>query len=321
MLHEWLHDDLNMKDYALSSASEDASFRRYFRVKAVGKSRIVMDAPPDKEDCRAFLDITQRLHKGGLNVPQVFAQDLEKGFLLLSDFGTELYLDKLQDINADELYSDAIEALVQMQCRTELPGLPVYSEELLMQEMSLFTEWLVKRHCSISLDAAELENIHASFRLLANSALKQPQVFVHRDFHSRNLMVCRNNPGIIDYQDALVGPVSYDLVSLLKDCYRKWPSAKTDEWTQFYLSRHAESTGVDISGHAFQRYFDLMGVQRHLKASGIFARLNHRDGKAEFLQDIPRTLSYIIDLRESYPELQSLIKLILESVLPAMECE
>jgi aminoglycoside/choline kinase family phosphotransferase len=319
MLHEWLHDDLNIGTYVLSPASEDASFRRYFRVKADGRSRIVMDAPPDKEDCHAFLDVTQRLVDGELNVPQVFAKDLEKGFLLLSDLGTDLYLHKLEERNADELYSDAIEALVQMQNRITLKGLPVYSEELLMQEMSLFSDWLVQRHCQISLDAAELEGMQALFRLLANSALKQPQVFVHRDFHSRNLMVCKNNPGIIDYQDALVGPLSYDLVSLLKDCYRKWPRAKIDEWTQLYLNRYAESAAVDVSAQEFKRYFDLMGVQRHLKASGIFARLNHRDGKADFLQDIPRTLSYIIDLQERYPELLGLVKLIREAVLPVLE--
>ena len=321
MIHEWLHDDLNMNTYVLSPASEDASFRRYFRVELEGRSQIIMDAPPDKEDCQPFLDITRRLQDGGLNVPQVFAEDLEKGFLLLSDLGTDPYLHNLEESNADDLYSDAIEALLQMQSRTALQGLPVYSEELLMQEMTLFSDWLVKRHCQISLDAAEQEGMYALFRLLANSALQQPQVFVHRDFHSRNLMVCENNPGIIDYQDALVGPISYDLVSLLKDCYRKWPQAKIHEWMQLYLSRYAESMANEVSAQEFKRYFDLMGVQRHLKASGIFARLNHRDGKSHFLGDIPRTLSYIVDLQESYPELVDLVKLILESVLPILERE
>lgn len=318
MLHEWLHVDLDIASYDLKPASEDASFRRYYRLVSAGESRIVMDAPPDKEDCRPFLDVTERLLASGINVPRVFAQDLTKGFLLLSDLGEELYLDKLSEHNVDELYGDAIRALVLMQSHAPLQNLPFYTESLLMQEMALFRDWLLAKHVQKSLSERQLMQLQELFVCLTESAMAQAQVFVHRDFHSRNLILNKNNPGVIDYQDAVLGPQSYDLVSLLKDCYIKWPRAKVEEWLLQYYHQLDEVIRAQLSKEEFKRGFDLMGVQRHLKASGIFARLYHRDGKSDYLKDIPRTLSYIVDLEDEYAELTGLIDLLQTSVLPAL---
>ena len=318
MLHQWLRVDLDMSAYDLAPASEDASFRQYYRVISAGESLIVMDAPPDKEDCRPFLDVTGRLLDSGVNAPRVFAQDLEKGFLLISDLGAELYLGKLDESNADSLYGDAIGALLKMQAHAPLEDLPPYDEPLLMQEMGLFRDWLLAKHLQKPLAGKALKQLEDLFALLTESALAQTQVFVHRDFHSRNLILNQDNPGIIDYQDAVLGPLSYDLVSLLKDCYIKWPRSRIEQWFLQYHNQLADAMDIQMSKEGFRRYFDLMGVQRHLKASGIFARLYHRDGKGGYLKDIPRTLSYIVDLKDDYPELRNLINLLEENVMPAL---
>ncbi len=318
MLHEWLRVDLGLTNYDLQPASEDASFRRYYRVITAGKTQIVMDAPPDKEDCQPFLDVTKRLLAADVNVPCVFAQDLQQGFLLLSDLGTRLYLGELNENRADRLYGDAITTLVKMQTRSSVENLPLYTEALLIQEMGLFNDYLLDKHLQQPLTEQPLAQLRALFVYLAESATSQPQVFVHRDFHSRNLILNQNNPGVIDYQDAVVGPVSYDLVSLLKDCYIKWPQSKVEQWLLQYHRQLVNVMGVQVSREEFRRWFDLMGVQRHLKASGIFARLYHRDGKTDYLKDIPRTLSYILDLKDEYPELQYLMALLQDTVLPGL---
>jgi aminoglycoside/choline kinase family phosphotransferase len=319
LLRDWLRVDLKLVASDLSPASEDASFRRYYRIAVAGDSYIVMDAPPDKEDCGPFLDVTERLLNCGVNAPKVFAKDLDKGFLLLSDLGAELYLDKLNDNNADELYGDAINALLKIQAYAVVDNLPDYTESLLMQEMTLFRDWLLDKHLRKPLTGKALKQLEEVFVLLVKSAMSQPQLFVHRDFHSRNLILNKNNPGIIDYQDAVLGPISYDLVSLLKDCYVKWPQSKVEQWTQEYYKQISDVMNVQLSKDDFKRCFDLMGVQRHLKASGIFARLYHRDHKPDYLKDIPRTLSYIVDLKDEYPELHNLIALLQDNVLPAMK--
>ncbi|MBT7953538.1 MAG: phosphotransferase [Gammaproteobacteria bacterium] len=319
MLRDWLQLDLNLTIDDLAPASEDASFRKYFRIISGQLTYIVMDAPPEKESCDAFLDVSERLRHCGTNAPEVYAKDLEKGFLLLSDLGTELYLDKLNEDNADQLYGDAITALLKMQFRASVEKLPVYSEKLLMQEMTLFRDWLLDKHLGSPLTGKSLKQMEDLFILLIKSAKSQPQIFVHRDYHSRNLILNRNNPGIIDYQDAVLGPLSYDLVSLLKDCYIKWPQSRVQFWIGDYYQQLVSNYDVQLSAENFKRCFDLMGVQRHLKASGIFARLNHRDHKPAYLQDIPRTLSYIVDLEGVYPELEHLIDLLKNSVLPAMQ--
>lgn len=319
-MHDWLGGELNLSDFTITPASEDASFRRYFRVSWNGESAIIMDAPPDRENVDPFIDVTARLLECDVNVPRIRAVNLEAGLLLLDDLGTELYLDVLTDENAGRLYADAMDALHRIQNRGRTAGLPDFDEDLLMREMALFRDWLAARHLRIEITSSIERILEDTFMLLIRSAREQPQVFVHRDYHSRNLLVGRNNnPGIVDYQDAVCGPVTYDLVSLLKDCYVKWPRAETDNWLSAFQERCGYISGQTFSHEQFIRWFDLMGVQRHLKASGIFARLLHRDGKPGFIKDIPRTLSYIVDLELDYSELSPLIDIIRDQVMPALE--
>jgi N-acetylmuramate 1-kinase len=318
-LKRWLTEILKTSDFELKAASEDASFRSYHRLFLEDKTFIVMDAPPPQEDCAPFVSVTNTLLTSEIHVPKIHHMDLQNGFLLLDDFGNDLYLDKLDDSTVTKLYADAIETLVQMQTSAKVDTLDEYDEPLLKREMLLFTEWLLGKHLNIELAETQEKSIHALFDLLIENAIQQPQCFVHRDFHSRNLMITKtNSPGVIDYQDAVKGPISYDLVSLLKDCYIKWPKDEINRWLEFYL-KQLNNSGTEISAKQFQRWFDLMGVQRHLKASGIFARLSHRDGKHHFLKDVPRTLSYIVDLKEDYEELSELCLLIEKSVLPKFE--
>ena len=317
----WLQELFGTSACALVPASEDASFRKYYRLTVDNKNYLVMDAPPEHEDCALFVAVTSRLKKSGINVPELYEKNNEKGFLLLTDFGNELYLDKLTADTADDLYRDAIKTLVRLQTFSDSSGLNDYSEPLLRQEIYLFKEWLLGRHLKITLDAGQARAFEQLCDLLVANALEQPQVFVHRDFHSRNLMVTQeNNPGVIDYQDAVLGPVSYDVVSLLKDCYIKWPEVRISQWIEDYLNEMAlNNPAMNIDQKLFNRWFDLMGVQRHLKAGGIFARLSQRDHKHGFLKDLPRTLSYITDLEPVYPELETLIQIIKVSVLPNLE--
>lgn len=319
LLHAWLCELFGAADYRFAPASADASFRRYYRVRARERTFIAMDAPPEHEDIKAFMRITARL-AGHVNVPVIHYSDPARGFLLLSDLGNQTYLQNLNAATAGRLYRDAINALARMQAAVPSAGLAVYGETRLRAEMDLFGDWLVKRYLGIALDADEaeaLENIHT--RLVRN-ALEQPRVFVHRDYHSRNLMLTpTGNPGVLDYQDAVAGPLAYDLASLLKDCYIKWPVRRVNRWMSDYLTvlqnnRPAWAYDQD----RFKRWFDLMGVQRHLKAGGLFARLARRDGKHGFLKDIPRTLSYILDLQPAYPELGPLCAIIERRILPGL---
>jgi len=317
-LERWLTNQVGLPHFLLAPASGDASFRRYFRVSLDDKSYIAMDAPPDKEDCRPFVAIARQLKAAGLNVPSVHVEDLEQGFLLLDDLGSTLYLDVLNPDNADQLYSDAIASLVQLQSKVSAKALPPYDRALLMQEMELFREWLLQEHLGLSLTDDDHSLLSKTFELLADNALQQPQVAVHRDYHSRNLMQTEPNPGILDFQDAVNGPVTYDLVSLLRDCYIQWPAEQVEVWAMAYF-KLAVKNGVLLSEHEaqFLQWFDLMGVQRHLKAAGIFARLNQRDGKSGYLKDIPLTLSYIETVAIRYPQLDYLAQLVLGRVLPA----
>lgn len=297
----------------LKPASSDASFRRYLRADLGEESRIVMDAPPENEDCRPFVDIARALFDIGLHVPKIIEEDLEQGFLLLDDLGDRLYLDELNEDTVERLYGDAIGALVTLQaCGPEHHELPPYDEDLLMQEMELFREWFLNRHLELELNHEINQMLDQTFKILADNALQQPRVCVHRDYHSRNLMVTdAHNPGILDFQDAVLGPVTYDLVSLLRDCYVRWPDSQVRDWALGYFLL-ARQTGIPVGEDEsrFLRWFDFMGVQRHLKASGIFARLNHRDGKRGYLDDIPRTLGYIMAVSRRYQSLQPLAELI-----------
>ncbi|HHH44906.1 MAG TPA: aminoglycoside phosphotransferase [Gammaproteobacteria bacterium] len=309
-LQQWTRAQLGWPEADLRSASADASFRRYFRVQQGGESYVLMDAPPDKEDCGPFIRVSRLLLGLGLHVPEILASDLEQGFLLLSDLGTRLYLDELDDSNVDRLYGDALGALATLQSCGPQHELPAYDRQLLLTEMSLFRDWLLGRHLDLAFDERAQKELQNSFDRLADNALEQPQVCVHRDYHSRNLMLSeRHNPGILDYQDAVTGPLTYDLVSLLRDCYIRWPRQRVEDWALGYFEL-ATQTGIVRTGESdeqqFLKWFDWMGVQRHLKAAGIFARLNHRDGKPGYLKDIPRTLGYVQDVCSRYPELSAL---------------
>ena len=320
-LQNWLTEILGTSAFNLKPASEDASFRTYHRLFLKNKTFIVMDAPPEQENCKVFIKITKKLRACDVNVPIIHNVNIEQGFLLLSDLGNDLYLNKLNKSSIYELYSDALSTLVSIQVLVNVGGVDEYDKSLLISEMNLFREWLIEKHLNIKLSDSQVKILTTLFDLLVNNALQQPKVFVHRDFHSRNLMVTKeNNPGVIDYQDAVYGPISYDLVSILKDCYIKWPKEEIDKWIDFYLNKlYEEKAQHRINRDEFVRWFDLMGVQRHLKASGIFARLSHRDGKHNYLEDIPRTLSYILDLKETYEELQPICIVLEELVLPRLK--
>ena len=320
-LQNWLTEILGTSAFNLKPASGDASFRTYHRLFLKNKTFIVMDAPPEQENCKVFIKITKKLRACDVNVPIIHNVNIEQGFLLLSDLGNDLYLNKLNKSSIYELYSDALSTLVAIQVLVNVGGVDEYDKSLLISEMNLFREWLIEKHLSIKLSDSQVKILTTLFDLLVNNALQQPKVFVHRDFHSRNLMVTKeNNPGVIDYQDAVYGPISYDLVSILKDCYIKWPKEEIDKWIDFYLNKlYEEKAQYRINRDEFVRWFDLMGVQRHLKASGIFARLSHRDGKHNFLEDIPRTLSYILDLKETYEELQPICIILEELILPRLK--
>ena len=319
-LKGWLASVLDGAEYEIKPASADASFRRYFRVFAGGATHIVMDAPPDKEDMRPFIQVAERLYALGLNVPQVLQQDMGRGFLLLSDLGERLYLSQLREDTVERLYGDALGALVVLQAGifTHDQSLPEYNEALLLREMALFREWYLGKHLGLTLSPEQHTVLDQAYALLALSALEQPQVWVHRDYHSRNLMLTdANNPGILDFQDAVRGPVTYDLVSLLRDCYIAWPRARVEDWAWGYQTLALQSGLPVCTDEAlFLRWFDLMGVQRHLKATGIFARLNHRDAKPGYLGDIPRTLGYILDVTARYPQLQPLYQLLCDLRVP-----
>ena len=310
----------------LTPASGDASFRRYFRLRKGAESFIVMDAPPGKEDCLPFIRVAGYLEAMQLNAPRIMEADLDTGFLLLTDLGSTQYLDRLNEdrSSAGELYDDALAALAVMQSRGGAfqSHLPPYDDALLRIELSLFHDWLCGTHLQIEFNDDDETEWQSLCDLLVSNALDQPQVFVHRDYHSRNLMVTSdNNPGILDFQDAVEGPLTYDLVSLLKDCYIQWPPEQVRQRVSDYHSQLDASLLGSIDQAGFLRYFELMGVQRHLKAAGIFARLNHRDGKPGYMRDVPRTLSYIVELLPRYDELGFLVELVNKRCLPALEAQ
>ncbi len=306
MLTRWVTQDLGFDEGSIAPASADASFRRYFRLSRGGDSYIVMDAPPDKEELAPFLKVGRILSAIGVNAPAVLARDEARGFLLLTDLGTRLYLDALRDDSAaDTLYGDALHALEQIQTADAALGahLPPYGHDLLMREMQLMPEWFLQRHLGLTPSAAQREMLNRTFESLSRSAAEQPAVIVHRDYHSRNLLVtAQRNPGILDFQDAVRGPVTYDLVSLLKDCYIAWPAARVREWALGYRESLLERGFAAGTALEFMRWFDLIGLQRHIKVLGIFARLCYRDGKSGYLKDLPRVLDYTRTAAAAYPE-------------------
>jgi len=328
-INDWLQNQLQLSNYDIAPASSDASFRRYFRITAKDKtfvdyqteSLIVMDAPPFQEDTGPYIRMARLLAGVGLNVPLVLEENPEQGFLLLSDLGSTQYLSVLNANNVEQLYNDALAALLTLQAQGPRGQgvLPAYDRALLQRELEIFREWYLQKHLGLRLSQQQEGIIDNAFALLIDVALEQPVVCVHRDYHSRNLMQTdKDNPGILDFQDAVIGPVTYDLVSLLKDCYIAWPRKQVESWALRHKAEleHAGIIAV-MDNNQFLRWFDFMGTQRHLKATGIFARLDQRDGKPEYLNDIPRTLSYVIDVSGRYDELQDLNQFLI-SIMPSL---
>ena len=312
-LENWLTQVLAEKSFTLTIASADASFRRYFRVHVQDETLIAMDAPPPQEDCTPFVKVAKLMLDAGLNVPKVIAQDLTQGFLLLSDLGDDTYLSKLNADNAQQLYGDATDALIKLQLASKPGMLPPYDEALLTREMNLFPDWYIEKHLGASLEANKDEALRASFAILNRNILSQGQVYVHRDYHSRNLMICSDNPGVLDFQDAVYGAITYDLVSLLKDAYISWDEEQIIDWTVRYW-QPAKKAGLPVPADfsEFYRDFEWMGAQRHIKVLGIFARLYHRDGKDGYLKDMPLVMEYLRKVCGRYVELRPMLKLLNE---------
>ena len=310
-LSHWVGAELGLESTRIVPASADASFRRYFRVERPAGSLIVMDAPPERENIEPYVRASAMLADIGVHVPRVLEQDRARGFLLLTDLGTRQYLPELKaGLNVDALYADALGALLRIQALggEHARELPPYDRARLEQEMLLLPDWFIARHLGITIDAGLRSLLRAAFDFLLEEVLAQPRVFVHRDYHSRNLMICAGaNPGILDFQDAVCGAVAYDLVSLLRDLYIVWPSGRVRDWLIGYRRRAlAAGVAAGTSDAEFLRWFDLAGVQRHLKVLGIFARLWHRDGKPVYLDDLPATLDYVLAASAQYPQLAAL---------------
>jgi hypothetical protein len=310
-MRQWLAPQFPGRRLDLAPASADASFRRYFRLRLEdGATWIVMDAPPEHEDCRPFVRVAGLMEQAGLHVPHVAAQDMDAGFLLLEDLGARTYLEALDAGSADALFDDAIEALLRWQLATRPGVLPPYDEALLRRELELFPDWYVARHLGVELGAAQRGVLDEAFALLVASALAQSQVFVHRDYMPRNLMVSQPNPGVLDFQDAVLGPVTYDVVSLFRDAFLSWDEERVLEWTIRYWER-AKRAGLPVEQDfgRFYRDFEWMGLQRHLKVLGIFARINYRDGKPHYLTDTPRFVGYVRKVAGRYREFGPLLQL------------
>jgi len=314
-LNEWINETLGITIYSLTPVSGDASFRRYFRLVTESESYIAVDAPPEKENNEAFVNVTHLLEAEGLPVPHLHYSSLDFGFFLISDFGDDLFLNILNDKNASSLYEKAFGALAIIQ-QIPVMSLPSYNQNILLQEMELFREWFLNKYLSITLTSVINNLIDQVFTSLVDSALAQPQVFVHRDYHSRNLLRLDGNYlGIIDCQDAVCGPVTYDLVSLLRDCYIEWPLVQVEAWALSYRTQLLNKNIIHaVDEQTFIKWFDLMGIQRQLKAIGIFSRLNIRDNKPNYLKDIPRTLNYIKIIAPKYSETQDLANIVRDKV-------
>ena len=311
ILQDWLHRVLPGKDFSLAPASSDASFRRYFRVSLGARTLIVMDAPPEHENCAPFIHVAQLFLAAGVHVPEIIAQDLQQGFLLLSDLGAETYLAQLNEQNADTLYRAANDALIKIQLASKPKELPPYDEALLLREMRLFPDWYIAKHLNLTLTPAQTETLEQAFQSILKNVLAQPRVYVHRDYHSRNLMLSDPNPGVLDFQDAVYGPISYDLVSLYKDAYIAWDEERVVDWAIRYWE-NAKRAHLPVAQDFgdFYRDFEWMGAQRHIKVLGIFARLYHRDGKEAYLKDMPLVMHYLRRACDRYRALGPLLKLL-----------
>lgn len=319
LLENWIKEQFPGRLFTLKPASADASFRRYFRIYFDDQTLVVMDAPPQHEDCASFLNVAEILAAVGVHVPRILAQNLELGFILLSDLGHTTFLHALNQApeSANQLYRDATDALIQMQLTQRIERLPSYDQALLQRELDLFPDWYVATHLQMDLSEAQQTVLHHVFGQILQNNLAQAKVLVHRDYHSRNLMVSTPNPGILDFQDAVYGPITYDLVSLFKDAYIRWDEEHILDWAIRYWEK-ARQVGLPVAADfaEFYRDFEWMGVQRHLKVLGIFARLNYRDGKAAYLSDMPLVMEYLRAACKRYRELHPLLNL-LDELHPA----
>ena len=320
---DWVRRQPGFARATLTPVAGDASFRRYFRAHSEqGEPAIVMDASPAHEDCRPFVAIARHWHRLGISVPRVLAEDLSQGYLLLEDFGDDLMLGQLNDASADRLYRNAMDELIRIQQSDSPPHypLPPYDAALLDREMALFPDWLITRQLGLTLSHQDRAMLDTAFAFLRESALAQPQVSVHRDYHSRNLLVRpdADAPGVIDFQDAVHGAITYDLVSLLKDCYIRWPEDQVAAWLEHYRLKSSEAGLHRVDADSFRQWFELMGMQRHLKAAGIFARLAIRDGKTRYLADIPRTVDYLVVASGRQPALRHFHGWLQDTVVPAL---
>jgi len=309
----WTRSALGDDSLELASASSDASFRSYWRTHHDGKSWVVMDSPPALEDPRPWLSMGTRLAAAGIHVPAVHATDLEQGFLLIEDLGTQLYLPALNDDSADRLYADAMDALLLMQTRMHHADLPLFDHARLVSGLEVMPEWFLGKHLGHTPTCHEWDVLEAAFSVIIRNALEQPRRFVHRDYHSRNLLIVDdNNPGIIDFQGALSGPITYDLASLLRDAYIVWPRERVEGWVESYRQRLLKANVIDekVSRERFLRWFDLTGLHRHIRVLGQFYRLWYRDGKPGYLADVPRVYHYVVSVAERYPELADFVALL-----------
>lgn len=310
-LRVWAQAQLDEAIVGLTPASEDASFRRYYRLRCGRGTLIAMDAPPEHENCAPYVHVARLFRAAGVNVPGIVAQDLRQGFLLLTDFGSVTYLDALSRSDAHTLYGVALDALIAIQLASRADELPPYSDALLAREIDLFPEWYLRRHLGVELTTQQALSLDQVCKTILACNLAEPRVYVHRDYHARNLMLTEPNPGILDFQDAVYGPISYDLVSLLKDAYVEWPEEQVLDWAVRYWEKaRAARLPVREDFAAFYRDFEWMGVQRHLKVLGIFARLWHRDGKNRYLDDLPLVLRYTERAARRYRELAPLARLL-----------
>lgn len=315
-MQAWLQNVLPWADQPVLLTG-DASFRRYFRVFAQGRSYLLMDAPPEKESCEPFIAIANALRAQGLHTPEIYWSDLKQGFLLITDFGDRLLLDALNSDTVDRYYQIAFDHLLSIQSCHKVDGysLPVFDANLCQKELGLFQEWYLQRHLGQTLSRSDLECLSRIHKLLTDEALAQPQVFVHRDYHSRNLMVLEKGLGILDFQDAFFGPITYDLMSLLRDCYIEWPRKRVESWISQYHQRLLKAGYLsDNNPKQFLRWCDWIALQRHLKCIGIFSRLHHRDKKSGYLKDIPRVIGYAKMICQAYPEFKDLEKFLTVNV-------
>ena len=315
-LTDWVNSLTEWQGAQIAPASEDASIRRYFRVTKNNRTAIAMDSP-DTAECKVFVDMTDHLHRAAATVPNLYAQNLLDGFLLLEDFGNRLLLKELDPVNADPLYDQAMDALLHLQA-TSVEGLPEFDAAFLRRELEIMPEWFLQKHLGFKPEEIPTKLIETTFNNLITAVLEQPLTFMHRDYHSRNLMLLADQRvGVIDYQGAVHGPLTYDLVSLLRDCYVSWPQQRVKRWA---LSFHKEAIAAGVlppvDEVSFMRWFDLTGLQRHLKVLGIFARLNHRDNKPHYLQDLPLVLSYVLSVGSAHPETCRLVEWMRQAHIP-----